>query len=118
MTAVTAVDSTVNWSFAPTSYSLGPTSDIGPFVQWSGNSGVSKFEIYSLDFYTFVSNGGTWSEALGQTFAITTIVYYLDAEVAQLFSDGGSLVFPVPEPSTYAMALAGLAYGGYASLAP
>lgn len=46
VTAVTAVDSTVSWSFAPSSYSLGPTSDIGPFVQWGGQ--LRRFTVCDL----------------------------------------------------------------------
>ena len=118
VSAVTAVnqDEQYDWSFAPTAYSLGPESDIGAFVQWTGttNAAASRFVIYSEDFYNFVAGGGTWSSVLGQSFAASTTIYYLDAEVAQLFSDGAQVTFAaVPEPASFAMILAGVACGSY-----
>ena len=88
-------------------------------VEWRTNSLPDYFDLKSTDFQTFVNNGHTWSDVVNNGAFNFVSLDYVKGD-SNLGDGGASASFgtitfftAVPEPSTYAMALAGLGFTGY-----
>jgi hypothetical protein len=95
-----------SWTAFGTANSLTPTNITGD------NIGLNTFggDLFLPQGYTSGSPLSGSFQFLGQTVASMGIFYSPNALV---LSNGDTVAVGVPEPSTYAMALAGLACGGY-----
>ena len=115
VSTITAVSGTTNMTMIPAAASADPGSAGVTWSNWVAPH-IDGMDIYSLSFFNLLNGGATWNNVVATgTFALDSADFYTDSgETGALSTIGGVLTFSaVPEPSTCASLLAGLACGGY-----
>lgn len=112
VSTISVTSGTTSFSFSPDYYG----SNADGLVSWSYIENIDSFDIYSTSLYDMIGVGATWSDVVAVgTFALRpspydTQIYAASGAGGALSGSGGTISFviaPVPEPSTYAMVLAG-----------
>lgn len=103
VTNITAVNGGTTLSFVPNYYG----SNSEGYVTWAGYSETftSSFEMWSPGLRSVLAGGGTWNDLV----STGTFTFSTEPDNDSVFR----VQAVVPEPSTCAMALAGIACGGF-----